>query len=526
MERDEKMDSYQCTPVVATRNRLFEVHAKRRKSVGKAQKFNLNASSKYVIVVNEEVPSQTAMVLAAPIQRRNYRKIIKYHSHSRWSEHAMAPSQGYPMAPHSRIRIVKRRPAKFRWLLGWIAAMLCLSTLLPAIAQAQVTLPVVIKLPPSFLQSSPTEATSAKVEPLRAGVVREMVDIPATSSAIGPQIAALRNAEVRATELRGLLPHQHDNHYFGLEALEPGGGLAVTMVVEPASVLEDNAVNFVVLTSAGMKQVLKGVDPLAVKTAMGSPLLFDQIGNRLTALVPGNRSGDYTVIVYNNSKLPATYTLQVQGGVLIDDAGQSFSSIKVSAPSAENFVERLTRDAARAQEVAAEYAHEGVVKRYSIGLAKEIQLSSTLSKLLPEAVRARRVSGMLMSAQDRHYLNLATDTGGGDVTLTLRYQGMGAAPSRLNFWVMTQDGVRQLVQGGLAQELNLATGLVVSGEKGLYQARLRMAENMLYTVVVFNESGIEADYTLSVQGGILVDRYGQTREAHAAEQELLALAGN
>jgi hypothetical protein len=78
----------------------------------------------------------------------------------------------------------------------------------------------------------------------------------------------------------------------------------------------------------------------------------------------------------------------------------------------------------------------------------------------------------------------------------------------------------------LAQELNLATGLAVAGEKGLYRARLRMAENMLYTVVVFNESGIEADYTLSVQGGILVDRYGQTREAHAAEQELLALATN
>lgn len=433
----------------------------------------------------------------------------------------MAPSKGYPMAPHSRIRIVKRRPAKFRWLLGWIAALLCLTTLLPATAQAQVTLPVVIKLPPSFLQSSPAGTIAAKVELSRAGVVKEMVE----PSAAKPQIAAVRNAEVRATELRGLLPHQYDHHYFELEATERGGGFAVTLVVEPASVLEDDAVNFVVLTREAMKQFLAGTDPLTVKTAIGSPLLFDQVGNRLTALVPGNRDGDYTVIVYNNSTKSVTYTLQVQGGVLIDDAGQTFSAVKVSAPSAENFVERLVKDA-KAQDAAPTAGREGVIKRYAIGLAKPIQLSSTLSKLLPEPVQARRVSGALMNAQDRHYLNLATDTGGGDITLTLRYQGMGAAPSRLNFWIMTQDGVRQLVQGGLAQELNLATGLAVAGEKGLYRARVRMAENMLYTVVVFNESGIEADYTLSVQGGILVDRYGQTREAHAAEQELLALATN
>jgi hypothetical protein len=49
---------------------------------------------------------------------------------------------------------------------------------------------------------------------------------------------------------------------------------------------------------------------------------------------------------------------------------------------------------------------------------------------------------------------------------------------------------------------------------------------MLYTVVVYSEGLSEADYTLSVQGGILVDRYGQTREAHAAEMELLALASD
>src|SRR5262249_12077067 len=147
---------------------------------------------------------------------------------------------------------------------------------------------------------------TTKMDAPTHGIVREMVGTPDTIS----RIAALRNAEVRATELSGLLPHQYDHHYFALEATERGGAFALTMVVEPTSTFDQNTVNFVVLTSEGMRKVSAGADPLAVKTVMGSPLLFDQLGNRLTALVPGTMDSQYTVIVYNNSKLPVTYSLQ------------------------------------------------------------------------------------------------------------------------------------------------------------------------------------------------------------------------
>ncbi|MCC6457873.1 MAG: hypothetical protein IT328_23155 [Caldilineaceae bacterium] len=425
------------------------------------------------------------------------------------------------MAPHSSIRIVRTRPAKFRWLMGCMVAILSLQALLPSVVHAQVILPVVINLPPSFLQSPPVSMAPTKAEPVVLhGVVKEIAGAPAVTS----QIAAVRNADVRATELRGLLPHQFDHHYFGLEAAEPGGAFAVTLVVEPAAVLVDDAVNFVVLTEEGMKKFRTGADPVSVRTAIGSPLLFDQVGNRLTALVPGNRETRYTVVVYNNGKLPATYTLQVQGGVLLDEAGQTFSAVKVSAPSNEGAVSTLVKAAITSEAAPVAAAYEGIIKRLGNPATMPVDVPLVLQQLLPEPVTARRVSGELGSLQERHYLNLATDTGGGDITLTLHYQGASDAPSKINFWVMTQDGVRHLVQGALAQELNLATGLPVAGEPGVYQARLRMAENMLYTVVVFSESDFEADYTLSVQGGILVDRYGQTREAHAAEMEMLALA--
>ena len=397
-----------------------------------------------------------------------------------------------------------------------MAALFCLVTMFPFAAQAQTLLPVIIQLPPSFLQQIPASKSGAFAQD---GVVKAAMGAQGAVS----QIAALRHAEVRATELRGLLPHQADHHYFGLEATEAGGAFALTLVVEPNSVLENEAVNFVVLTRDGMKKFLAGVDPMTVKTAAGSPLLFDQVGNRLTALVPGSLDDKYTVVVFNNGKLPASYTLQVMGGELIDSAGQSFSALQVGAPNVvASPLVSLRESAPVAQAAAALAEYEGIVKR--LGLASPIEAVSTLQQLRPEPVRARQVSGALMNEQERHYLNLATDMGSGELTLTLRYEQKGGVPTHLNFWVMTQDGVRHLIQGGLPQELNLATGLPVAGEPGVYQARLSMAQNMLYTVVVFSEGVIETDYTLAVQGGILVDRYGQTREAHAAEMEVLALA--
>jgi hypothetical protein len=422
------------------------------------------------------------------------------------------------MSPHSSNPFVKIHRPRYHWAMRWTVAVLSLVTLLPLSAYAQTLLPVVIKLPPSFLHSSPTAKADAFA---LGGIVKESNGV---SGAIS-QIAAFRNHEVRATELRGLLPHQFDHHYFALEATEAGGAFALTLVVEPAEVLEENAVNFVVLTDDGMTKFASGIDPLTVKTAIGSPLLFDQEGNRRTAIVPGSAESNYTVVVFNNGKLPATYTLQVEGGILVDDVGQTFWALEVASPVMES-APRSGLLAGRtanstANPAATMLAYEGVVKR--LGIVKEVQRVSMLQKLVPEAVRARRMSGALLNSQDRHYLNLATDQGGGEVVLTLRYASEGGLPTHLNFWVMTQDGVRHLVQGGMAQELNLATGLPVAGEPGVYQARLHMAEGVLYTVVVFSEGMTATDYTLAVHGGILVDRYGQTRESRAAEMEMLAL---
>jgi len=317
-----------------------------------------------------------------------------------------------------------------------------------------------------------------------------------------------------ATEVRGLLPHPNDRHYFGLEATHPGAVMAVTLIAESADAVRlGDDVNFVVLTEQGLSRFLAGEDPLSVKHAAGSPLLFDQVGNRLTALVPGSPvgpgAGGYTIIVYNNGTIPVAYTLQVEGGVLRDDARQTFATVQVAAAVDVTVDNR-----------------EGIVKRLAVAPALAGALPQAPVQLPVAPLRARRVSGALGPLQDRHYLNLTSEGDGGEIVLTLRMREGQSASDGANFWVMTQDGVRHLVQGGLAQELNLAIGRLVSesGESTVYEARLRAAPNVVYTVVVFNDGPEIAAYSLSVQGGVLIDPYGQTNEARAAALEVIALA--
>jgi hypothetical protein len=246
-----------------------------------------------------------------------------------------------------------------------------------------------------------------------------------------------------------------------------------------------------------------------VAVATGAPLLFDPQDNRRTALVPGVQPAGFTVIVYGSADHSMRYTLQVQGGLLRDDAGQSQSLVMVDDGTAGN---RALLDS-QAPKPAEIVTQAEIIKQ-------------------TEGVPARRLTGVLAGHGDRHYLRLAPATGDvadgtkGEVSLTLQYIAhQPGQQGKLNVWVLTQDGVRQWQQGGLIQELNLAGGspaLTLAGAT-VMQTTLRVAERVPYVVVVYNQMDDAANYTLNVEGAVVVDEFGQTNEAQAAVAELLAL---
>lgn len=315
---------------------------------------------------------------------------------------------------------------------------------------------------------------------------------------------------LRATELSGVLMGSADRHFFGLEAIQPGQAVALTLRFEAPDLVAPEEVNFVVLSEEGLVRFLAGEDPNEVALAAGSPLLFDPQENRRTALAPGIQSKGYTVIVFGTADGPMRYSLQVQGGLLRDDAGQSRSSVLVDSSSAP--ADETVRPVAIVEQA------EVVKPQENMPLAAA---ASTV-----EPVLARRVTGSLAPQGDRHYFRLIPDQANGEVSLTLQYRThQNDERGKLNVWILTQDGVRHLEQGGLIQELNLAGGspaLTLAGAT-LMRTTLAVAESVPYVVVVYNQMGETAAYTLNVAGAVVADELGQTNEAQAAVAEMIAL---
>ncbi len=54
------------------------------------------------------------------------------------------------------------------------------------------------------------------------------------------------------------------------------------------------------------------------------------------------------------------------------------------------------------------------------------------------------------------------------------------------------------------------------------QATLRIGGEGPYTLIVFNDSTAPVAYTLTVEGALLADTFGQTNEAKAAAAEFAA----
>jgi hypothetical protein len=296
---------------------------------------------------------------------------------------------------------------------------------------------------------------------------------------------------LRATRVSGSLPSQYSAHYLGLQPAQRDGTIVLTLSYDPQDPQLAGLVNFIVLSEDGLRRFLAGEDATDLDVAAGSPLQFGSARNRLQGALKDSGRGNYTVIVFNESNTPITYELLAQNGVLLDNAGQT------TADAADVVAAPTPTPAA------------------NLGLA-------------PAVVNARRLSGDLDGQFERHYLSLAPEIRDGRVNLQLDYEPTDQAALRgaMNFWVLDADGVRRLIQGIDPEELNLATGFPSPFDPtpGRLVADFKSSGDSEYTAVMYNVSGIPAQYALSAQGGLLIDRYGQTNESLAAAAESVALA--
>ncbi len=323
----------------------------------------------------------------------------------------------------------------------------------------------------------------------------------------------------RATAVTGQL-QPADYHYLGLEPTFRDGTVILTLALEPADDKDlRGAINFIVLDEDGLRRVLAGADPQELDLAASAPLQFDPLGNKVQAMFNASGRNSYTVIVFNTGGKAGGYTLTALNGVLVDDAGQITVATPVAAGGA----------GAGALLTTTATPTETMATRVSATEGSPLSVSATSGPMTPPApsVTALRISGTLNDLIYRHFLAVQPAVRDGIVNLDMKYEPQGEEmEGKVNFLVLDEDGMRRFIHGGEIEEQGLAIGLPIpfNPNRNELAATFNASGSNEYTVVPFNYAPISATYTLSADGGLLVDRYGQSNEARAALAEYMALS--
>lgn len=170
---------------------------------------------------------------------------------------------------------------------------------------------------------SPVVAAPAATAPVAAA--------PAAAPVTTAPAVAAPSTEVKAKELKGALPNEGDQHFLGLEPTIKDGEVNLVLTFDPQDNTElARRIGFWVLDQQGFQRYTQGTPASELAIAAGSRTFLGS-SNERTATFNSTGFGPYTVIVYNSSSVPATYNLRVDGGLLVDDSGQT-ETARASAP--------------------------------------------------------------------------------------------------------------------------------------------------------------------------------------------------
>lgn len=167
-----------------------------------------------------------------------------------------------------------------------------------------------------------TEVTdTATVSETAVTTTTEAAEATATPA---PAVAATTAVtEVRAAELEGALPEQYDQHFLGLVPDSRDAEVSLLLTFDPQDSQElARRLNFWVMDAEGLQRYVEGTNASELAIAAGNRTFTGDTNERVATFTAAG-SGPYTVIVYNNSQVPATYKLIATGGILVDDSAQT-----------------------------------------------------------------------------------------------------------------------------------------------------------------------------------------------------------
>ena len=119
-----------------------------------------------------------------------------------------------------------------------------------------------------------------------------------------------------------LLPYSHN--YWSLTPTIRDGSVVLTLDYAPRDVqaLRDH-INFWVVDEDGLRRIVAGARPEDVALAGGAEVPFGADKGKLQGAFQASGKGQYAVIVHNDSEVPATYTLNTTGGIILAPASDN-----------------------------------------------------------------------------------------------------------------------------------------------------------------------------------------------------------
>lgn len=166
-----------------------------------------------------------------------------------------------------------------------------------------------------------TTTTTAPVEePAAAPAPAAAAESTATVAAVAPGV-------VRAETMQGELLEQDAQHYLGLEPSARDATITLRLTFDPQDSQElSRRLNFWVLDEQGFRAYVGGNSRLSSLAIGAGSSTVDTAPNERIGQFTAAGMGTYTVIVYNSSNVPATYTLTATNAFLVDDSGQTLTA--------------------------------------------------------------------------------------------------------------------------------------------------------------------------------------------------------
>lgn len=311
-------------------------------------------------------------------------------------------------------------------------------------------------------------------------------------------VDVMPDATLRVAELSGNLPNLASQDFFTIEPAAKDSEVTLTLTFGSQ---DDgriaNNVNFRIFDQAGMRNLRDGAKPSVAAFGGGSPISGKDDDYKVSATFTVSGIQGYTVMVYSSAGAPANYTLRANNALLVDTSGKNLSSeiTKLSSESMSQSPEKMadvteaTAETKVTQEAMAVQTNEPVMNE---PLMNEIVSTNT----------SRLITAQNVGNGEHQYYTVKAISNDEEVTLTFDFTPTDneSLTSKFNFYVFSEETLRQLEAGARPEIVNLAAGNLKKVNETTLSATFRSVGNQVFTVIVANRSNVSATYTLSVAG--------------------------